>query len=61
MPRPMPAPYALRRGASAFPRGAWEREKYVTPGTHRTRIDPYEGAVIRLGETEMSVLPLNWR
>lgn len=39
--------------------GALVFANYVTPGTHRARIDPYEGAVIRLGETEMSVLPLN--
>jgi type VI secretion system protein len=31
---------------------------YVTPGTHRARIDAYEGAIVRLKETEFLLLPL---
>lgn len=39
--------------------GALVFANYLSPGNHRARIDPYEGAIVRLTESEMLVLPLN--
>jgi type VI secretion system protein len=38
--------------------GAIVYANYATPGNHRARIDPYEGVVVRLQNTQFKVLPL---
>ncbi|MDM8545142.1 hypothetical protein [Candidatus Venteria ishoeyi] len=46
-------PKTTRKGV-----GAVVFANYVSPGNHRARIDPYEGVVVRLNESDFSISSL---